>query len=326
MIHVRPGALVVCILIFCVGGQRSAAASTQTVFFDTLAASTTAPQLAGGDVLFLNAHIRGQAGALSHSVTFSVAQGVTSVSGRSTWAVSTAAGPGPRLIGVNFDIVNASNVLVVSDSFVGTLSGGADSIFASTPLAPGIYTLRATGTGVRDSVYDLALEFGGTAPAMPAGETGSLPLQGTSTNSKTAFFTTLQDTRTIVPALLSRDTLLIDTLVTTQTGAIVQTINFTPAAGIDRFTGELVWMTSDASGTSPRLIGVNVDVLDANGTLVASDTFSGTLSGFAHATLTGTVGVGVHHVIVSGTAERDASIDISLSVLDDDGLYANGFE
>ncbi len=260
------------------------------------------------------------------SVTFSVAAGVAEVSGGATWAISTAAGPGPRLTGVNFDIFNASNVPVLSDTFSGTLSGGADSTFASTPLAPGIYTLRATGTGVRESVYDLALEFSGTPPPTPAGETGSLPLQGATTNLKTAFFTTLQDNRTIATTLLPGETLLVDTLVTSQTGPLAHTVNFTPAAGIDRFTGELVWMTSSAIGTGPRLTGVNVDVIDANGMLVASDAFSGILSGFAHATLTGTLGAGVHRIVVTGTGQRDAALGLSLSAIDDEGMFASGFE
>jgi hypothetical protein len=322
----RTASLIACLLCIATAAPTTALASTQTVYFDMLNAATTAPALAADDVLFVATHIRGQTGALSHSVTFSVAAGVTEVSGRATWAISTASGPGPRLIGVNFDIFNASNVLVMSDTFAGTLSGGADSTFASTALAPGIYTLRTTGTGVRDAVYDLALEFSGTPPITPAGETGSLPLQGATTNLKTAFFTTLQDTRTIATTVLPGETLLVDTLVTTQTGPLAHTVNFTPAAGIDRFSGDLVWMVAPAVGTGPRLIGVNVDVIDANGMLVASDAFSGTLSGFAHSTLTGTLGVGAHRIVVTGTGERDAALSLSLSLIDDEGLFASGFE
>ena len=70
----------------------------------------------------------------------------------------------------------------------------------------------------------------------------------------------MQDTRTIAPTLQLRATLLIDTLVTTHSGLLVHTVEFTPAAGIDRFTGDLVWMTSDAVGASPRLTGVNGNV------------------------------------------------------------------
>lgn len=314
------------ILVCWVASQTPALASTQTVFLDELVASTTAPQLGGGDVLIVNAHIRGQTGTLSHSVTFSVAAGVTSVSGLNTWAISTAIGPGPRLIAVNFDIFNASNALVVSDSGVTTLSGSADSTFVSAPLAPGIYTLRATGVGVRESMYDIALEFSGTPPPTPPGGTGGLPLQGAVTASKTAFFTTLQDTRTIGTTLLSGETLLVDTLVTTQTGPLAHTVNFTPTAGSDRFSGDLVWTVSEAIGVLPRLTGVNVDVFDANGTLLASDVFTGLLPGFAHSTLNGTLGVGVHRIVATGTGVRDASMGISLSVIDNEGLFSSGFE
>lgn len=129
-----------------------------------------------------------------------------------------------------------------------------------------------------------------------------------------------------MPALLSGESLLVDTLVTSQTGALAHTVNFVPAPGVDRFIGDLVWMISDAAGSGPRLTGVNVDVFDANGTLVASDTFVGTLAGFAHSTLSGTLGVGIHRIVVTGTAVRDASMGISLSMVDNEGLFASGFE
>jgi hypothetical protein len=322
----RPTRLAALVLCIAAAVPAPALGATQTVYFDTLTAASTAPPLAAADVLFINTHIRGQTGALSHAVTFSVAAGVTGVSGRATWAVSTLAGPGPRLVGVNFDLFNSSNALVLSDTFSGTLGGGADSTFASTPLAPGIYTLRATGNGVRASVYDLALEFSGTPPSTPAGETGSLPLQGATTSAKSVFFTTLQDTRTIAVPVLHNETLLVDTLVTTQVGPLAQTVNFTPSPGIDRFTGEVVWMLSDAIGTGPRLGAVNVDVVDADGVLVASDDFSGTTTGFGHSTLTGFVGAGTHRILVTGDGARDAALGLSLSLIDDEGVFANGFE
>ena len=166
MKHPRLRTLVTCALCCWALWQTDARASTQTVFLNALNASTSVPTpLAADDVLFVDTAVRGQSGALLQSVTFTVAQGVTSVSGRATWAISTSAGPGPRLIGVNFDVFNAGNALVLSDTFAGTLSGAANSSFASTALAPGTYTLRASGTGVREAVYDLALEFTGTPPS-----------------------------------------------------------------------------------------------------------------------------------------------------------------
>lgn len=326
MIRFRPKCLAACLVYLGAAGPPSALAATQTVYFDTLNGATTAPALGADDVLFVDAHVRGETGALSHAVTFSVAAGVTGVSGRATWAVSTAGGPGPRLVGVNFDLFDANNVLVSSDSFAGVLAGGASSTFASTFLAPGIYTLRASGLAVREVMYDLVLEFSGTPPVTAEGETGSLPLQGASTNGKTAFFTTLQDNRTLATPLRHRETLLVDTLVTAQVGAIAHEVTFTPAAGIDRFSGDVVWMISEAVGIGPRLIGVNVDVFDTEGVLVASDTFAGTLAGFAHSTLTGAVGSGAHRIVVSGNGVRDSSLGLSLSAIDDDVVFANGFE
>lgn len=297
------------------------------MYLNTLNASTsvTTP-LDAGDVLFVDTTARGQPGSLFHTVTFTVGAGVTGVSGRATWAISTATGPGPRLIGVNFDLFNASNVLILSDTFAVTLSGSADSSFASTTLAPGAYTLRATGTGVRDVVYDLALEFTGTPPSVPADETGTLPVQGASTNLRTAFFTTLQDARTLSLTLIPGDTLLVDTLVTSQTGPLSNTVTFTLAPGIDRVVTDLQWMVSEATGSGPRLIGVNVDLVDAAGMLIASDTFSGTQSWFAHSTLNTPIGPGLHRLVVTGTGARDASLGIAMSVVDDDGILANGFE
>ena len=169
MKDLRLRTVVPCALCCWALWHSDARASTQTVFLNALNASTSVPTpLAADDVLFVDTAVRGQSGALLQSVTFTVAQGVTGVSGRATWAISTSAGPGPRLIGVNFDVFNAGNALVLSDTFAGTLSGAANSSFASTALAPGTYTLRASGTGVREAVYDLALEFTGTPPSVPA--------------------------------------------------------------------------------------------------------------------------------------------------------------
>jgi len=327
MTHDRRRTLPAWVLLCCTGWHASALASTQTVYLNALNASTsvTTP-LAAGDVLYVDTTVRGQTAALVHAVTFTVAAGVTGVSGLATWSISTAAGPGPRLIGVNFDLFNAGNTLILSDTFAGTLSGAANSSFAATALAPGTYTLRASGTAVREAVYDLALEFTGTPPSVPADETGTLPLQGANITQRTVFFTTLQDARTISLPLISRDTVLVDTLVTSQAGPLAHTITFTPTAGIDRVVADLAWMVTEAAASGPRLIGVNVDLVDATGALIASDTFSGTLAGFAHSTLNTPIGAGAHRIVVSGTGARDASMGIALSVVDDDGIFAGSFE
>lgn len=152
-----------------------AQASTQVVSFNTLNTSTTlAVPFAVGDVLRLNTYST-QVGALLQTATFSVGAGVGSLSGQASWEIDTATGTGPRLIGVNIDVFDTGNALVVSDTGVVTANGFATSTFAATALGPGTYRLVATGTGVRDSSLDATLKF---AAAVPEPGTYGLMLAG----------------------------------------------------------------------------------------------------------------------------------------------------
>jgi len=143
---------------------NNAHAVTQVVAFNVLNATATLPTpLLSGDNLVLNTLVTTQTGALLQTINFTVGAGVSNLTGQAVWEIDTATGTGPRLIGVNIDIFNASNVLVVSDAFAGTLGGFAISTFASA-IGPGSYHLVATGTGVRDSSLDLTLEFTNAVP------------------------------------------------------------------------------------------------------------------------------------------------------------------
>lgn len=136
-----------------------AQAATQSVAFGNLVASATVQTpLAVGDTLLVNTSVTTEVGALLQSVSFTVAAGVTGLTGGATWQISTAAGPGPRLVGVDISIFGPGNTLVTSDTFVGTLGGFAVSSFNS-PILPGLYTLIATGTGVRESVLDVSVSM-----------------------------------------------------------------------------------------------------------------------------------------------------------------------
>ena len=107
-----------------------AQASTQAVTLNVLNASVTLPTpFLGGDNLRLDTLVTTQVGALLQTITFTVDASAGSFSGQAAWEVSPAAGTGPRLVGVNLDIFDASNALV------------------------------ATGTGVRDSSLDVTLSF-----------------------------------------------------------------------------------------------------------------------------------------------------------------------
>ena len=151
-------------VITCSLLPSQAGAVTQAVIFDALNASATLPTpLSAGDNLVLDTLVTTEVGALLQSITFTVGAGVNALTGFAAWQISTATGTGPRLIGVNIDLFDATDTLVVSDAFAGTLGGFAASTFDSA-IGPGTYKLVATGTGVRDSSLDLSLEFTGAVP------------------------------------------------------------------------------------------------------------------------------------------------------------------
>jgi hypothetical protein len=162
----------------CIGGltafAQSASAATQVVNYQHLVSSATvATALGVGDTLFADTFTT-ETGALQQETTFTVGPNVGSFIGRAAWEVGTA--PEPRLVGVNIDILDAGNHLVVSDTFAGVLAGFAHSTFGPDALIqPGTYKLVATGNGVSDSSLDISLTF---AQAMPEARTVTMLLAG----------------------------------------------------------------------------------------------------------------------------------------------------
>lgn len=126
-------------------------------------------------------------------------------------------------------------------------------------------------------------------------------------------FNVLNASATLPTPFGAGDNLRLDTLVTTEVGALLQTITFTVAAGVDTLTGQAAWEVSTASGTGPRLTGVNLDIFDAGNALVASDAFAGTLGGFAVSTFASGIGPGTYRLVATGTGVRDSSLDVTLS-------------
>ncbi len=142
-----------------------AGAVTQAVIFDALNASATLPTpLSAGDNLVLDTLVTSEVGALLQSITFTVGAGVNALTGFAAWQISTATGTGPRLIGVNIDLFDATDTLV-DQRRLRRHVGRVCCIPPSTAaIGPGTYKLVATGTGVRDSSLDLSLEFTGAVP------------------------------------------------------------------------------------------------------------------------------------------------------------------
>ena len=133
-----------------------AMADTESVYYGNLVGSATvATPLLTDDNLFIDTFTT-ERGALNQITTFTIGADVTSFTGLATWAITTAAGPGPRLIGVDINIFDSNNNLVSSDTFAGVLAGFAHSTIGG-PLLPGTYTLVATGNAIRDASLDISI-------------------------------------------------------------------------------------------------------------------------------------------------------------------------
>lgn len=98
---------------------------------------------------------------------------------------------------------------------------------------------------------------------------------------------------TTAPGLFQgNESLLVNTLVTGSTGALTNPVFFNVGAGVTSLSGAAAWEIGTATGFDPRLVGVDIDIVDAANVLVASDTIQGTSSGFATSTLAGAIGPG----------------------------------
>jgi hypothetical protein len=90
--------------------------------------------------------------------------------------------------------------------------------------------------------------------------------------------------QTISSSLTTTDVLVISGLLDSGAGAVDNATIFTVAPGTTNIDLAAVWRSGEP-GDTLRLISVNIDLLDSSDTVLASDTFTGTLDGFAHSVL-----------------------------------------
>jgi hypothetical protein len=140
----------------------------------------------------------------------------------------------------------------------------------------------------------------------------ALLVQPALAETQSVYYGNLAASAVVATPLDAGDNLFIDTF-TTEHGSLSQTTTFTLATQSD-FNGLAGWIIDTATGQGPRLVGVNIDIIDATTTVVASDSFTGVLGGFAHSSFLGSLGPGTYTLVATGSAVRDASLDISLSV------------
>lgn len=140
--------------------------------------------------------------------------------------------------------------------------------------------------------------------------------------TKVVEFNVLNATAVLSTPFAAGDTLLLDTTVTQETGAMSQSITFTLGADVTSLTGLASWQLSTAAGPGPRLVGVNIDVFDAGNNVVLSDTFAGVLGGFAMSSLNGSISAGTYRLVATGTAVRDTVFNVSVSAVPEPETYA----
>lgn len=130
-------------------------------------------------------------------------------------------------------------------------------------------------------------------------------------DTQSVYYGNLTGSAVVASPLEPGDNLFVDTF-TTEHGPLSQSTTFTLDDHAD-FNGLAGWIVDTADGQGPRLVGVNIDIFDAQSNVIASDTFTGVLGGFAHSSFLGSLGPGVYTLVATGNAVRDASLDISLS-------------
>jgi PEP-CTERM motif len=152
---IRMSLLACAMSVLCGGGWAATQSSTinSLTFTDTLSTP-----FSGGDTLILDTLItNGSTGPLSQSVTFTVGPDVIEAIGEASWHVSTAT-LGPRLVGVDVTVFDASNNPVFTDTNTTVTNRVATSSLAGV-LTPGTYKLLATGNAIRDVQFDVSLSF-----------------------------------------------------------------------------------------------------------------------------------------------------------------------
>lgn len=140
--------------LFALAASSAAhAALYETSFENNVGEQTIATPVTAGDTLVMTGMLTSGAGSVLNSMTFTAAPGASSISFDAVWR-SGNAGDTLRLVGVDIDLLDSSDSIVASDTFVGTLAGFAHSSFSFAGLTGGSeYTLRLTGNNTNVGQY-----------------------------------------------------------------------------------------------------------------------------------------------------------------------------
>jgi hypothetical protein len=155
---VRRLAFVV-VLCGAIVGRAADAGAFKKAAFSHLVEQESVGNVAAGVGVLVYGRFRepdGPSAQLRNTVVFKA--GLTGLTVSTSWVVLTATAPF-RIVGVNVDLLDASDTVVKTDTFEGTLAGVAHSTLTIDGLTPGaIYRLVFTGTLVSAGSYTMTIE------------------------------------------------------------------------------------------------------------------------------------------------------------------------
>ena len=207
--------------------------------------------------------------------TLSFVAGSTALSMSAGWLLAPASN---RTVGVNIDLFDSSNMLVASDTFLGSDGTLASSRLAASGLTAGAsYRLEFTGTAIGFGRFHMDLADGTVVLPISV-----LPPVAPDVNA--ARFDTRIGSKSFPTTLSAGRSFVIDGAFDGG-GAIDDQFEFVVTDGT--LSAGIEWIVNTA--TDPvRTVGVNVDVFDSLHNLVVSDTFLGVTAGQAFSQLVAT--------------------------------------
>lgn len=253
----------------CAFAACAGAGAAPTLRFDSFIETKVVGSPLSGTSLLIDGQLRDVASSVIDN-RLSFRAGADALSLSAAWLIAPALN---RTVSVNIDLFDFNNTRIATDSFLGADATTARSQLSATGLVPGAqYQLVFTGTAAEAGRYAFNLSSGDVMPPTPALSGGLPPGDAlrfdTHGGSKSLGRNFIDGQELFVDGILPDDAL----------GSISNDLKFTSTAGL--LSAGIEWIVGDLDDPQ-RTIGVNVDILDSLGSVVASDDFQSVIDGQA---------------------------------------------
>jgi hypothetical protein len=112
------------------------------------------------------------------------------------------------------------------------------------------------------------------------------------------------------------DVLIIDSLVTDETGSLMQQITFTVGPGVNQLRGQAVFTIGPVAGPGPQLVAPNFEIFNEANVLVVTDQIVGLMGSYQITNIPfTTIGAGAYRAVFTGAAIRETQFDATLTFL-----------